>query len=339
VSNIYQTFFSASWNVVSNATGYKVDVSTDPGFATFVTGFNNKDVGNILSTTVSGLTAKTQYYCRVKGYNSGGSGLSSGTVTVKTLTNPSSVPLELTALSCNDLVTIKWRKSSGADFTRYRIYYQTNMGSLTMLDSTTNGISDTSKVISGLIRGETLYFRISSVNYDGAESSFSTQASATVKTGVIPRVKLKWSDVLVCYNIGDSLKSFQWFNGNTAITGATSQYYKSDKKTGSYSVQGVDLNGCKNSSLSVPVSGLSSVTTWPNPASVSFVLKLNNESSGKTIITLFNALGTRMLELQTEKTENELLKEIPVANLPAGIYEVRVSVNNDLYSTKILIAR
>jgi hypothetical protein len=237
-------------------------------------------------------------------------------------------------------VTLSWRKSTGADFTRYRIYSQTVTSSLSKLDSTTNGILDTSKVISGLTRGQTLFFRVASVNYDGAESTFSIQASATVKTGVIPKIKSKWSDVLVCFNTGDSLKSYQWFREGVTIAGATSQYFKTDKKSGSYFVQSVDLNGCKNSSLTLPMEGSNSISAYPNPASVSFVLKLRDDSEGKAVITVFNSLGTRVLELQSEKTEYELLKEIPVTNLPAGIYQVRVLVNNEFnYSTQIIVTR
>jgi M6 family metalloprotease-like protein len=339
VSNIFQTSFSARWNSVTNAGGYKLDLSTNAGFTSFVSGYNSKDLGNVVTAEITGLTPKTQYYCRVKAYNSGGTGLSSGTVSVKTLSTPSSVPAELIASSCNNLVTLSWRKSTGADFSRYVIYSQSPLSVLVRMDSTTNGISDTSKVLSGLTNGQTLFFRISSVNYDGAESSFSLPVTITVKTGVIPRIKSKWSDVLLCFNIGDSLKSYQWFSGTTAIPGASSQYYKTDKKPGSYFVQSVDLDGCRNSSLPLPSNILNPISAWPNPASVTIVLKLINESSGRTDITLFNGLGTKVLDIRTEKTENELLKEISVVNLPVGIYQVRVSVNNEVYSTQIVIAR
>jgi M6 family metalloprotease-like protein len=340
ISDILQTSFTAKWNSAANATGYKVDLATDPGFTSFVNGYNNKDLGNVLSTGINGLTAKTQYYCRVKAYNSGGSGLSSATVTLRTLSVPSSVPVNPTASSCNDLVMLNWRKSTGADFTMYRIYFSTTAsGTISRLDSALNGISDTSKVISGLTRGQTFYFQVTSVNNDGSESGFSAQSSAKVKTGIIPKIKSKWGNVLLCYNLGDSIKNFQWYYEGNAIPGETSQFYKINNNWGNYSIRTTDLNGCKNSSLPLTMNGLNSIVAYPNPASVSFAIKMKNESSGRAVITIYNSLGTRVLEMVAEKRDIDFLQEIPVVGWPIGIYQVRVSVNDEMYSTQIIIAR
>jgi M6 family metalloprotease-like protein len=339
-TSVIQTSFTANWSSSATATGYKLDISTNNGFTSFVAGFNNLDVNNVTSYNVIGLNPKTVYYYRVKAYNFGGTGANSGTITLTTLTTPSSAPSNMTAVSCNDLLTLKWRKSAGPDFLKYRIYGGTSTNPTTKIDSITNNISDTSKVLYGLIRGQTYYFRVTAVNYDGPESSFSNQSTETVKTGVIPKIKTKWGDVLVCYNLGDSIKSYQWYKGGIAINGETTQYYKTDKKSGVYMVQTIDLNGCKNSSMTMPMplSGVNSISVYPNPASVNFTLKMNNESVGKAVITIFNSVGTRVMELQTEKIERELLKEIPVTILPRGIYHVQVLVNNeDLYLTQIVV--
>ena len=62
--------FTAQWNSVSNVTGYKLDIATDNAFTSFVPGYNNKDVGNVTSYAVSGLSAGTTYYYRVRDVNS-----------------------------------------------------------------------------------------------------------------------------------------------------------------------------------------------------------------------------------------------------------------------------
>jgi uncharacterized protein YaaQ len=339
-TTIVQTSFTAKWNTSATSIGYRFDVATNSGFTTFVTGFTDKDVSNVTTYNITGLSAKTTYYYRVRAYNTGGNSPNSNTITVTTLTNPSSVPTGLTASSCNDLVTLKWKKSTGPDFIRYRIYGGTTSNPTTITDSTTNSISDTIKIISGLTRGQTYYFHVTAVNYDGVESSFSDQSTAIVKTGVVPRVKAKWSDLLICYNQGDSIKSFQWYKGSTAITGETKQYYKTDKKSGVYKVETIDLNGCKNSSNIVSVTGTKSLSAYPNPAHGSFVLSLNDESQGMTIISIINSTGIKVLEFQTEKTEKELLKEISVTNLPYGVYQVQVLVNNeDFYFTQIVVVK
>jgi hypothetical protein len=43
------TGFSANWASVANATNYYLDVSTSPTFGTFVAGYNNLSVGNVLT--------------------------------------------------------------------------------------------------------------------------------------------------------------------------------------------------------------------------------------------------------------------------------------------------
>ncbi len=68
--------------VVTGATGYFLDVSTHSDFSDYLTGYNNLDVGNVLEKTVTGLTANTTYYYRVRAKNASGSGLSSSTITV-----------------------------------------------------------------------------------------------------------------------------------------------------------------------------------------------------------------------------------------------------------------
>ena len=65
--------FIANWNAVADANNYFLDVSLNPGFTSFVAGFNNKSVGDFTSCYVSGLSANTAYYYRVRASNCAGS--------------------------------------------------------------------------------------------------------------------------------------------------------------------------------------------------------------------------------------------------------------------------
>ena len=77
--------FTASWNSVSGATSYFLDVATDPGFTSFVTNYNNRSVGSVLTFSVTGLNPATTYYYRVRAINGTCLGLSSDSVNTTTL--------------------------------------------------------------------------------------------------------------------------------------------------------------------------------------------------------------------------------------------------------------
>jgi uncharacterized protein (TIGR02145 family) len=80
-TSVIATSFSANWGAVSQTISYYLDVSTSATFATFVTGFQNKAVGNVLTYSITGLTELTTYYYRVRAYNSNGTSASSNTIT------------------------------------------------------------------------------------------------------------------------------------------------------------------------------------------------------------------------------------------------------------------
>jgi len=67
-TGITLTGFTATWNLVSGATGYRIDVSTDPNFGggSFVTGYADANAGTTGSYAVTGLTTGIMYYYRVR---------------------------------------------------------------------------------------------------------------------------------------------------------------------------------------------------------------------------------------------------------------------------------
>ncbi|MGW8123842.1 fibronectin type III domain-containing protein [Roseivirga echinicomitans] len=63
-TEIAATSFKVSWTAVNGADKYLLDVSTDAQFGTKVTGFDKKEI-TTTSATITGLTKKTKYHCRV----------------------------------------------------------------------------------------------------------------------------------------------------------------------------------------------------------------------------------------------------------------------------------
>src|SRR5215471_15262790 len=61
--------FMATWKRVSGAKGYLLDVSTSRAFDTYVNGYHDLDVGNATGRVVTGLNRGTNYYYRVRAYD------------------------------------------------------------------------------------------------------------------------------------------------------------------------------------------------------------------------------------------------------------------------------
>jgi hypothetical protein len=76
--------FTAKWQSVGGATGYRLDVAMDLAFIGYVPGYQNVDVGNVTSRNVTGLTSNTNYYYRLRAYNSNGTSPNSNVIKVKT---------------------------------------------------------------------------------------------------------------------------------------------------------------------------------------------------------------------------------------------------------------
>jgi len=79
---ITSTGFTANWTAVGGATNYLLDVSTSPSFGSFVAGYNGLNVGNVLTSVVTGLTCGTLYYYRVRAAASCGTSANSSIVGV-----------------------------------------------------------------------------------------------------------------------------------------------------------------------------------------------------------------------------------------------------------------
>src|SRR5262245_46484882 len=69
-----RTSFMATWQRVSGAKGYLLDVSTTNSFTTYLDGYRELDIGDVAGRLVTGLNRGTTYYYRVRPYNAAGAG-------------------------------------------------------------------------------------------------------------------------------------------------------------------------------------------------------------------------------------------------------------------------
>ncbi|MFH0909635.1 MAG: choice-of-anchor D domain-containing protein, partial [bacterium] len=84
-TNITTVSFYANWNAATTATNYLLDVSTNSGFSSYVSGYNNRLVGNVLTYGVTGLTSQTMHYYRLRAQNNPATSTNSATIDATTL--------------------------------------------------------------------------------------------------------------------------------------------------------------------------------------------------------------------------------------------------------------
>jgi hypothetical protein len=207
----------------------------------------------------------------------------------------------------------------------------------TLVGETTSG-SGTSTNLKNLNSGS---YTFSVTNSTGCTSPSSLSVLIQEsKPVLIPKIKAKWNDILICYNKADSIESYKWYRDNTIIVGATKKYYETKTQKGAYMVEITDLNGCTNLSNVISIADSKSILVYPNPASISFDINLNSETEGKANVSILNSNGRKVIEYQIDNIKDGQIKEIPVSNLSEGTYIIYVVCNNEvLYYSKVLVIK
>lgn len=186
-TNPATTQFDANWNASIGATSYRLDVSTSNIFASFVAGYNDLNVGNVLTTTVTGLTANTTYYYRVRAVNAAGVSGNSNTITLATCpiapTN-----LQINPASSNGNTAMSWSQSAAP--TTNEIWRSTNSGvSYNLFDTVAGAVTSYTDVSTIPGSGE-YYYKVRGCNTTCC-SSFTDPAGVfngldrTVNTGTV----------------------------------------------------------------------------------------------------------------------------------------------------------
>ncbi|MCW5910627.1 MAG: fibronectin type III domain-containing protein, partial [Cyclobacteriaceae bacterium] len=244
-TNISNTGFTANWNAVSGATSYRLDVSTASNFSSFVSGYNNLTVSGT-SQGVTGLSANTTYYYRVRAANSGGTSGNSNTVTV--LTAPAApTATAATSISATGF-TANWNAVSGA--TSYRLDVSTASNFSSYVSGYNNfTVSGTSQSVTGLGANTTYYYRVRAVN-SGSTASGNSNVITAVTAPAAPVA-----------NAGSSITTNSYTASWSSVSGATG--YRLDVSTSNtFSSYVGSYNNLSVSGTSQSVTGLSAGTTY-----------------------------------------------------------------------------
>jgi hypothetical protein len=177
-ASVLATSFTINWAAVTGASSYRLDVATDSGFTSFVTGFNNKTV-SVLTDSLTDLTAGTTYYVRVRAVSTGGTGANSPTLTVSTAASATAPAISgITAGNGTLSVAFTAGESGGKTITNYE--YSTDNGST--FTAVSPASTESPILISGLSNGTTYTVQIRALNSDATTGSASAGVSATPRT-------------------------------------------------------------------------------------------------------------------------------------------------------------
>jgi len=178
-TNVTTGSFTANWSGVSGASGYKLDVSTDSTFGSYVSGYENLDVGNVTSQSISGLQANTTYYYRVRAYNCNGTSGNSNVISV--LTAPAAPKAKRATNVTTSSFTANWSSVSGA--TGYRLDVSTSGSFSTYVSGYQNlDVGNvTSQSVSGLSANTRYHYRVRAYNGSGTSGNSNVASVRTTR--------------------------------------------------------------------------------------------------------------------------------------------------------------
>ncbi len=180
---VTQTGFVANWNYAVGASGYRLDVSTNSAFATFVDGYNDTDVANVISYPVSGLSAGVTYYYRIRAYNNGGTSANSVPSITQTTVPPAPIATPATTITQSGFKAV-WNAANGAASYLLDVAVDSGFTTLLLTYSSLDVKNVTSYTVSGLDPGTTYYYRLRAVNNGGTSPNSNVVSQATMATPV-----------------------------------------------------------------------------------------------------------------------------------------------------------
>jgi len=205
------TSFAAAWLPVTEAAGYRLDVSTNAAFSTYQDAYEDRDVGLVTSHTVTGLTAELTYHYRVRAYDTGSTSGNSATQSVATVLKPtpSNHATDFTASTVTHRsILLTWTDAVGGTLPdAYIVRGSTN--NLDDIQTPANGstvgnlytwnpryahqvdFGEEQDVITGandygLVPGATYYFKLFPAANSGSDSVYKTN-------GIVPQLSVTTS--------------------------------------------------------------------------------------------------------------------------------------------------
>jgi hypothetical protein len=158
--------FMANWNVAANATGYKLDVSSD-NFVTFLPDYNAKPLTGT-SEPINDLMPNTSYQYRVRATNAGGTSVNSNVIVAVTVMPPAAPELTVSSVTIESFVA-NWTAVEEA--TSYRIDVSSDNFNTFLAGYNDKVVSGNSEAVGGLTPSTSYQVRVRAVNANGTSAN------------------------------------------------------------------------------------------------------------------------------------------------------------------------
>ncbi len=244
IASIDQTSFQASWNLVTGAESYRLDVSTSSGFSSFIPGYNSLIVAGT-SSNVNGLDPATTYYVRVRAFDSDGSHTSSNSSSKIALTIPATPGIELPSLISQTSFTANWSSVSGAD--NYVLDVSTDNFLTYETGYEARAIPSTGEEIAGLNPATEYQYRVRSKNATGESPNSSVQTALTIPSAPVS-------------NVPTAITQASFMANWSVVTGA--DYYVLDVSSDNFSSYLTGYEAKEVTSTSEEIAGLDPATDY-----------------------------------------------------------------------------
>ena len=373
-TDITTTGFTANWNHSTDATSYKIDVSTSSDFSTLITDYNNKDVGSDTTAIVSSLTPGTTYYYRVRGSTINNTSGNSNSIMVST--ENLAIPLAPVAKEVTNITTTSftanWNSSLGAAYYSLDVstdeafsnilsdYNDKNVGLVTMLN------------VSGLTPSTNYYYRIRASNSGGTSPNSNTISVITALAApvAIAATNITQSGFTANWNAETNVTNY-WLDVSTDSTFSSFIANYNNKDAGnatSMTVTSLSPNityyyrvSASNNNGSSPYSNTITVTTtltgvdeilsglpskydvyqnYPNPFNPSTVIKYEVPQNSFVNINVYDILGNKISTLvNQEKPAGRYELKFDASNLPSGIYFYIIRAGSFSQTKKMMLMK
>ncbi len=176
-STVTQSSFTANWNTVPGASNYFIDVASDAGFTTIVSGYNNLSVATN-SLLVTSLSNGTTYYYRVRSANATGSSPSSNTISQITI--PANPIVAATTGISQTSFQVNWASSTGATGYFLDVSTSNTFGSFVTGYNNFSVGNVTSYNVIGLTANQTYYCQLRAANSAGTSGNSNVIIALTI---------------------------------------------------------------------------------------------------------------------------------------------------------------